>query len=149
MPTTAGYRPSFPDVHRPCGSGHLVHLPELASEEHLQLLRHRHRNPIPFDFHLTQHPPHPFDRCPTHPAQQKHSACHVCSGQNEWGAQCHRDYAYRVFCSLRCYFTLIYWHVGRRGLVLGYFPPDPRSDPGYRSILHHPLCWFEMDTKIS
>ena len=57
-------------------SGHLVHLPDLSTEQHLKLPRLKNRDSILFDFDFAQHPPHAFDRYSTHSAQQEHSECH-------------------------------------------------------------------------
>ena len=81
-----GHRVSLPDVPRIRGyvlklspkpmvailtdvprsrDGHLVHLPDLSTEQHLELPRLKNRDSILFDFDFAQHPPHAFDRYPT------------------------------------------------------------------------------------
>ena len=49
-------------------NGHLVHLPDLSTEQHLELPRLKNWHSILFNLHFAQHPPHAFDRYPAHSA---------------------------------------------------------------------------------
>ena len=84
---------------------------------------------MPFNYTLTQRPPHLHDHHPAHPSCQKHSCCSA-DRWNRWIMQGRRHHARRVLRPLRYHLTIVYWDLGRQQQRCEFLLVHPHSKSG-------------------